>query len=195
VAARLRQEFGANPYVRIVADRGTLNLKGWLPVELSGEAYLTEGGFRLLEKIAGEENVRKLDSNIQEWDLLALTRNQQGRDKRSIHLPERPGEGTLSVLPNPFTPNGDGHNDQTEVRFALLKLRSPVRAQVEVYGMDGRMVWRERKEKSSAGEHRFTWDGRDSEGHRVPPGVYIVHVVAFPDQGEVRRIGSLYVIY
>ena len=35
----------------------------------------------------GEENVRKLDSMIQEWDLLALRRNQQGIDKRSISLP------------------------------------------------------------------------------------------------------------
>ena len=35
----------------------------------------------------GEENVQKLGSVVQEWDLLALTRNQQGSDKRSIHLP------------------------------------------------------------------------------------------------------------
>ena len=41
---------------------------------------------RMIEAYGGEENVRKLDSMIQEWDLLALTRNQQGTDKRSIHL-------------------------------------------------------------------------------------------------------------
>ena len=41
----------------------------------------------LIEAYGGEENVRKLDSMVQEWDLLALTRNQQGTDKRSIRLP------------------------------------------------------------------------------------------------------------
>ena len=42
---------------------------------------------QMIEAYGGEENVRKLDSTVQEWDLLALTRNQQGTDKRSIRLP------------------------------------------------------------------------------------------------------------
>ena len=42
---------------------------------------------QMIEAYGGEENVRKLDSVVQEWDLLALTRNQQGSDKRSIRLP------------------------------------------------------------------------------------------------------------
>jgi hypothetical protein len=40
----------------------------------------------MIEAYGGEENVRKLDSMVQEWDLLALTRNQQGTDRRSIRL-------------------------------------------------------------------------------------------------------------
>jgi hypothetical protein len=42
---------------------------------------------KMIDAYGGEENVRKLDSVVQEWDLLALTRNQQGTDKRSIRLP------------------------------------------------------------------------------------------------------------
>lgn len=42
---------------------------------------------QMIEAYGGEQNVRKLDSVVQEWDLLALMRNQQGTDKRSIHLP------------------------------------------------------------------------------------------------------------
>jgi hypothetical protein len=33
--------------------------------------------------------VHKLDSMVQEWNFLALTRNQQGSDKRSVRLPEQ----------------------------------------------------------------------------------------------------------
>ena len=43
----------------------------------------------MIEAYGGEENLRKLDSQVQEWELLALTRNQQGTDKRSIRLPEQ----------------------------------------------------------------------------------------------------------
>ena len=44
---------------------------------------------RLIASYGGEENLQKLDSMVQEWDLLALTRNQQGSDKRSVRLPEQ----------------------------------------------------------------------------------------------------------
>ena len=44
---------------------------------------------RLVTTYGGEENLRKLDSMVQEWDLLALTRNQQGSDRRSVRLPEQ----------------------------------------------------------------------------------------------------------
>jgi flagellar hook assembly protein FlgD len=94
-----------------------------------------------------------------------------------------------------FTPNGDGHNDQIEVAFALLKLRNPIRVEIQVVGTDGGVVWEETREELRAGKQTFTWEGRDSGGHRVPPGIYIVQVVAFPDQGEVRRLSPLYVIY
>ena len=44
---------------------------------------------RMIAAYGGAENLKKLDSMIQEWDLLALTRNQQGSDKRSVRLPEQ----------------------------------------------------------------------------------------------------------
>jgi outer membrane lipoprotein-sorting protein len=43
----------------------------------------------MITAYGGEENVRKLDHMVQEWDLLALTRNKQGTDKRSIQLPRQ----------------------------------------------------------------------------------------------------------
>jgi outer membrane lipoprotein-sorting protein len=44
---------------------------------------------RMIAAYGGEENVHKLDSMVQEWNFLALTRNQQGSDKRSVRLPEQ----------------------------------------------------------------------------------------------------------
>ena len=52
----------------------------------AGTESLTNALDHMIAAYGGEANLRKLDSMVQEWDLLALTRNQQGTDKRSIHL-------------------------------------------------------------------------------------------------------------
>jgi len=44
---------------------------------------------QMIAAYGGEKNLRKLEVVIQEWDLLALSRNKQGNDKRSIQLPDR----------------------------------------------------------------------------------------------------------
>lgn len=44
---------------------------------------------RMIESYGGEDNLHKLDSMVQEWELVALTRNQRGSDKRSVRLPEQ----------------------------------------------------------------------------------------------------------
>lgn len=41
---------------------------------------------RMIATYGGEQNLQKLDSMVQEWELLALMRNQQGTDRRSIRL-------------------------------------------------------------------------------------------------------------
>ena len=44
---------------------------------------------------------------------------------------------------------------------------------IRVYGPDGRVV-REFGGRLPAGEHFWTWDGRDREGRRVASGTYTV---------------------
>jgi hypothetical protein len=56
----------------------------------SGESdAVSETLERMIASYGGAENLQKLDSMVQEWDLLALTRNQQGSDRRSVRLPEQ----------------------------------------------------------------------------------------------------------
>jgi hypothetical protein len=42
---------------------------------------------KLIQSYGGEENLRKLDSMVQEWDFVALRGNRHGKDIRSIRLP------------------------------------------------------------------------------------------------------------
>lgn len=42
---------------------------------------------RMVDAYGGEENLRKLDSLVQEWDFVALMGNRHGRDVRSVRIP------------------------------------------------------------------------------------------------------------
>ena len=87
-------------------------------------------------------------------------------------------------LPQVFTPNGDGINDQTEIRFTIYRLIRARRIEVGIYDLVGRPV-RElslRRENPS-GDHSVVWDGRDDAGALVQPGTYLARVAFAADVG------------
>ena len=51
---------------------------------LAGDRDVDGALGKLIEVYGGEENLRRLDSMVQEWDLLALMGNRPGSDVRSI---------------------------------------------------------------------------------------------------------------
>jgi hypothetical protein len=74
----------------------------------------------------------------------------------------------LSNSPNPFTP-------ETDIRFILpMTSRGEAhRVRLTIHDPSGRLI-RDLGERSlGAGEHRWTWDGRDDTGMRVASGVYL----------------------
>lgn len=85
--------------------------------------------------------------------------------------------GELSIAPNPFSPNGDGINDEAAIEFVVFKVDMDKRIGIEVYDLFGRRHRRmvERRMNAS-GIHSVMWDGRDDDGRLVPPGVYLVRV-------------------
>jgi len=44
---------------------------------------------QIIDAYGGEENLRKLDSQIQEWDVVALMGNRHGTDVRTIRTPDQ----------------------------------------------------------------------------------------------------------
>jgi hypothetical protein len=47
-------------------------------------------------------------------------------------------------------------------------------AVIAIHGLDGRLVRSLSSDAWSAGAHQVTWNGLDSAGHRVRPGIYVV---------------------
>ena len=66
------------------------------------------------------------------------------------------------VRPNPFTPNGDGFNDQVEFHLPRLKNFGGLITIYNVWGKKVRHI-----------ENGFIWDGLDDNGRELLPGAYL----------------------
>ena len=94
-----------------------------------------------------------------------------------------------TITPNPFTPNADGINDQTEVRFAIGNLNTERALQVQIFDLSGRPIWQEKRR--SFGEQVVQWDGRDAQGVPVPPGLYLCRIEVDVDaQGASHQVAQ-----
>lgn len=87
---------------------------------------------------------------------------------------------TTEIDPNPFTPNGDGRNDQTHISFIVTNLEVPRPLHVEVFDISGRLV-RTLLDRASAArayveQDAIIWDGRDDGGRLLPPGLYLLQI-------------------
>ena len=105
--------------------------------------------------------------------------------------------GDFSVLPNPFTPNGDGINEAARIAFSVYKLGLDRPARVRIYQLDGRLLW-EHRQLVKSGQTAVAWPGTDSQGQLVPPGIYLCQVdldVDARDAKATTRTRLVYVAY
>jgi hypothetical protein len=74
------------------------------------------------------------------------------------------GVRAVSVTPNPFV---------ADVRLVLRDSRSS-RAQIEIFDVDGRRICAPQVTGDAGGVWHAAWDGTDSRGRRVAPGIYLI---------------------
>ena len=160
------------------------------PAPVTGGRSLYEVRFRtrvfLSGTVFGAELKRatrpRIVQAISEGDAGSLTASQSlvvVADVENFPLLDR-----VRSQPQVFTPNGDGVNDQAEIRFTIYRLIRGRRIDVGIYDLSGRKV-RElslRRENPS-GDHSVVWDGRDDAGALVRPGTYLVRVAFAADAG------------
>ena len=100
-----------------------------------------------------------------------------------------------TITPNPFTPNGDGINDEITFAFDLFLLLEEVDVDLGIYDLSGRHVAKLQSGGSTAGKLEVQWNGRDDQGQLVPPGLYLYRLNVDSDDTSVERAGTLSVIY
>lgn len=101
--------------------------------------------------------------------------------------------GSLEIIPPLFTPNGDGSNDQVQIRFAVFKAEGG-QARVRIFDLAGRLM-AELADSGGRDLRVFTWAGRDQQGVLVPPGLYFCHIDAGAESGEDVAVRALAIAY
>jgi hypothetical protein len=78
----------------------------------------------------------------------------------------------LAVQPNPFSPDGDGHDDLTAISFTLPFTAAVIR--LRIFDAQGRAVRTLSDGEPSGAQGTILWDGLDDSRRRVPIGIYVV---------------------
>ncbi len=74
----------------------------------------------------------------------------------------------LDFYPNPFSPDADGFEDETQITFKI-----PIQSDVALKIFDVRGKLQKVLLKGSQVSRSLTWDGRDDQGRRLKIGIYI----------------------
>lgn len=91
----------------------------------------------------------------------------------------------LSIAPNPFSPDNDGHEDYTRIRLIMSHPGSVIR--IRIFDRYGRLIRHLTNDTIIGNTFEIYWNGFD-DNNRVPQtGVYIVHVESFHPDVKIER--------
>ncbi len=100
--------------------------------------------------------------------------------RNSIFMEPGNATGSISVAPNPFSPDGDGVDDFTFIDYSFPV--SSVKIRIRIFDSIGRSIATPVDNGILPATGRIIWDGRDGSGKIVKFGLYILLVeVAGPD--------------
>ena len=91
----------------------------------------------------------------------------------------------ISFVPEAFSPNNDGYNDEFNIFYQLEK--PGYYANIWIFDSAGRFVMQLTNNQILGTSGTITWNGANKTGQRNPAGVYVVLVELFDLQGNIKR--------
>jgi len=115
----------------------------------------------------------------------------------AVKVPLGGGELMINVeaQPRPFSPNGDGINDATFIRYDLTRLVGGAPISVRIHDLSGTLLRTLFVGEQGGGSFAAEWDGRDEAGQMAPPGIYLYRVDLDTDTKREAEVGVVEVVY
>lgn len=101
-------------------------------------------------------------------------------------------ENLISVSPEMFSPDMDGHDDL--VSFQLKNESPGTMVNIAILNQSGSLVYEYRKNRLSGETDFFSWDGINYKGEMAEPGIYVALFEIFNLAGEVRNEKLVFVL-
>ena len=90
---------------------------------------------------------------------------------------------------------GDGVNDKTTISYDLLYLTGYTPLTLRIYNLAGNELAALKTKDIQSGRHSYNWDGRNTWGELLPPGIYILQVEVDTDSGTETRSATVAIAY
>ena len=150
------------------------------------DVAVTKG--RSLERISPE-----IASNDQRnWSTSPSSRGGTPGQPNGIFTTSLPAAASLSITPNPFSPDGDGFDDFCIIRYNLPLTTSVIR--ISIFDVRGRLLRTLANTELSGPHGEIVWDGLDDAKQRVRIGPYIVFIEAIDGQAGVLATAKAVVV-
>lgn len=107
-------------------------------------------------------------------------------DENTQHMEGPPHDEWMKLVPELFSPDNDGYNDILLIDVKLP--REGFMASISVYDEAGSIIRNITENELLGTENRWCWDGLDTSGNVVEPGIYMMLSTFFHADGEVRRL-------
>lgn len=125
-----------------------------------------------------------LDSNDERnWSTATSGPGGSPGSQNSIFTVSRPTSSSLSINPNPFSPDADGFEDFCLISYTLPAVTAVIRARL--YDIRGRKIRTLADHELSASTGQILWDGKDDSGRRARIGPYVLLLEAIDTQGTL----------
>ncbi|MCY7360684.1 MAG: lamin tail domain-containing protein, partial [Ignavibacteria bacterium] len=106
--------------------------------------------------------------------------------QNSIFTENKPSASNISVSPNPFSPDGDGNEDFSLIKYKLNVSFAQMR--VKVFDIKGRLVKTLANNSVTGSEGTIIFNGLDEGNQKLRIGIYILLIEAIDDVGGTLEI-------
>ena len=186
-------------FLDIISDTSILILPGnGLPgLNNSSETiYILDHTESVIDSLQYNENWSLMDSRSVEKYRITDTSNEPNNwgisvgeagktpgFQNSLFFSDLPSKGSVAISPDPFSPDGDGIDDELTITYSLPYLGAAIRW--EIIDMAGRVIAKPYYNYQVGQNGKLTWNGKRDNGKSARIGIYVMKI-SFQDVASIQ---------